>query len=119
MANNLCYFELMVSDTDRAREFYTKVFDWKMTLSESFPDYYHIDTGKEPQGGLMKKPDDAPHFNLSAHFLVDSIEDTLKKVEEAGGKPHMPKTEIPNIGWWALFMDPDGIPIMIFEPLKK
>jgi len=27
--------------------------------------------------------------------------------------------EIPTIGWWAMFMDPDGIPVMLFEPLKK
>ena len=33
----------------------------------------------------MKKPAEAPHFALSQYFLVDSIEETLGKVEAGGG----------------------------------
>lgn len=119
MANNLCYFELMVSDVEKARAFYTKVFDWRLKKSESFPDYYSIDTGQAPEGGLMKKPEQAPSHSISPYFLVESAEETLKKAEGAGGRVGFPKTEIPGIGWWALFFDPDGIPIMIFEPLPR
>jgi predicted enzyme related to lactoylglutathione lyase len=119
MVNNLCYFELMVSDTDKARNFYMKVFDWKLKKSAAFPDYYSVDTGQAPEGGLMKKPAQAPHHTISPYFLVDSADDTLKKAEAAGGKIGVPRTEIPGIGWWALFFDPDEIPIMIFEPLQK
>ena len=25
------------------------------------------------------------------------------------------KMEIPNIGWWAMLLDPDQIPVMIFQ----
>jgi len=67
----------------------------------------------------MKKPGEAPHFALSQYFLVDSIEETLGKVEGAGGKTGVPKMEIPNVGWWALFLDPDGIPVGIFESANK
>ncbi len=119
MANNLCYFELMVSDVDRARGFYTKVFDWKLKKSEASPDYYTVDTGQAPEGGLMKKPAQAPHYTISPYFLVESADETLKKAEAAGGKIGVPRTEIPGIGWWALLLDPDEIPIMIFEPLPK
>jgi predicted enzyme related to lactoylglutathione lyase len=67
----------------------------------------------------MKKPTEAPQFALSQYFLVDSIEETLGKVEGAGGKIGVPKIEIPNLGWWALFFDPDGIPVSIFESADK
>lgn len=121
MGNPICYFELMVSDAEKAKDFYGSVFDWKIEKSEMSSDtvYYMIDTGAEPAGGLMKKPDQAPMFGMSSYILVDSIDETLGKAVAAGAQPGMPKTEIPTIGWWALFMDPDGIPIMLFESLKK
>jgi len=118
MANNVCYFEFMVSDVERSRKFYSSVFDWKVTEEGNMPGYLSIDTGKDPTGGMMKKPDQAPHFTLSVYFYVDSIDETLKKAEAAGGKPGHPRTEIPKYGWWAMFFDPDGIPVMLFEAKK-
>ena len=116
MGNPLCHFELMVSDVKKSQEFYGKIFDWEFKTDENMPDYTMISTGKEPGGGLMKKPAQAPQFALAQYFEVDSIEETLAKVEAAGGKPGIPKMEIPEIGWWAMFFDPDGIPVMIFQP---
>jgi predicted enzyme related to lactoylglutathione lyase len=114
VGNPLCHFEFMVSDLDKAKAFSGKVFDWKFRTDQSM-DYLMIDTGTEPGGGMMKKPDEAPYFALGEYFLVDSIEDTLAKVEAAGGKLGVPKMEIPGMGWWALFFDPDGIPVGIFQ----
>ena len=119
MGNPLCHFELMVGDVEKAKEFYGKIFDWEFKADEAMPEYTMINTGTEPGGGLMKKPAEAPHFALSQYFLVDSIEETLGKVEGAGGKTGVPKMEIPNVGWWALFFDPDGIPVGIFESPSK
>jgi len=116
MGNPLVHFELMVSDVERAKEFYGKIFDWEFKTDDGMPEYSMINTGAEPGGGLMKKPAEAPQFALTQYFQVDSIEETLGKVEAAGGKPAMPKMEIPEIGWWSMFFDPDGIPVMIFQP---
>jgi len=115
MGNRLCYFEFMVGDTAKAQEFYGKVFDWKFAEYDNMPGYISIDTGTEPSGGMMKKPENIPANALGVYFYVESIDDTLAKVTEAGGQIMMPKTEIPNIGWWALFMDLDQIPVMIYE----
>lgn len=115
MPNHVCYFEFMVSDTEKAKAFYGSVFDWKFSEYDKMPGYISIDTGAEPSGGMMKKPDEAPHNHLGVYFSVDSIDETLKKVEAGGGKILHPRTEIPDIGWWGLFMDPDGIPVMIYE----
>ena len=118
MGNPLCHFEFMVSDVAKSKEFYGKIFDWKFEHDEKI-DYTMIDTGQEPGGGIMKKPDMAPMFALGQFFLVDSIDDTLSKAMAAGAGPGVPKTEIPTIGWWAMFMDPDGIPVMIFQSANK
>jgi predicted enzyme related to lactoylglutathione lyase len=119
MANHVCYFEFMVGDVAKARAFYDKIFDWKFSQPPGMSGYTMIDTGKEPMGGMMKKPDQAPAPGLSIYFYVDSIDETLKKAQAAGARPGMPKTEIPNMGWWAFFFDPDGICVMIYESAKK
>jgi len=114
VGNPLVHFEFMVSDVPKSREFYGKIFDWEFQHDDS-RDYTMIKTGAEPGGGIMKKPHQAPHFGLDSYFLVDSIDETLEKATAAGAVPAMPKMEIPNIGWWAMFLDPDQIPVMIFQ----
>ena len=118
MGNPLCHFEFMVSDVQKARTFYTTVFDWQFGDS-GMEGYHFIQTGKEPGGGMMAKPEQAPCCALTQYFLVDSIAETLEKATAAGGKTCMPKMEIPGHGWWAGFMDPDGIYVGLFEALKK
>jgi predicted enzyme related to lactoylglutathione lyase len=120
MGNPVCHFEFMVSDVEKAKRFYSSVFDWKFSdMSMPGVEYVGIDTGTPPGGGMMKKPDMAPMYALSSYFLVDSVDETMKKAAAAGGRVQIPKMEIPTIGWWGLFMDPDGIPVMVFQPLKK
>jgi len=114
MGNPLVHFEFMVSDVDKSREFYGKIFDWEFERDDAM-EYTMIKTGAEPGGGMMKKPDEAPMFALSQYFQVDDIDETLAKVTAAGGKPGIPKMEIPDMGWWAMFFDPDQIPVMIFQ----
>jgi len=117
-SNHLCHFEFMVNDTSRSRDFYTKVFDWEFEKSPGPVDYTMIKTGKEPDGGMMKKPAEAPHPALSVYFFVDDVNATLEKVKAAGGSVIAPKTEITDLGWWAMFADPDGIVVGIYEAKK-
>jgi predicted enzyme related to lactoylglutathione lyase len=118
MGNHLCHFEFMVSDSEKGKAFYGKVFDWEFTTDPNMGGYTMIDAGKEPGGGMMKKPDTARHHGLTIYFCVDSIDDTMAKVTEAGGQVAIPKMEVPGMGWWGLFMDPDGIPVGVFEAGK-
>lgn len=106
----------MVSDIERAKEFYAKIFDWKVEESQ-FPGYSGIDPGTEPPGAFMAKPEAAPGCALNAYFHVDDIEETLAKAVVAGATVAVPKTEVPGMGWWAMFSDPDGITLGIFEAL--
>jgi predicted enzyme related to lactoylglutathione lyase len=47
---------------------------------------------------------------------VDDIDATLEKVTENGGRILVPKTVIPNVGYFAMFADPEGIAIGIMKP---
>ena len=114
MANPIGHFEFMVNDTDKAKAFYGKIFDWKF---EDVPNYTMIDTGDGPKGGMMKKPDSAPHCSLNVYFVVEGIDGALDRVKAAGGNVVIGRTEI-EVGSWAMFVDPDGIPVGLFEPKK-
>lgn len=116
MGNPLIHWELMVADIDKSKEFYAKIFDWKVEESR-FPGYSSIDPGAEPPGAFMAKPEAAPGCALNVYFHVADIEETLAKAAATGAMVVVPKTEIPGMGWWAMFADPDGITLGVFEAL--
>lgn len=115
MANPLCHWELMVNDLTKAKQFYGRVFDWRFDDS-TFPEYTMIETGGIA-GGMMTKPPGSPMAALHTYFQVDDINETLRRVVEAGGSVIVPKTEIPP-GWFAMFLDIDRIPVGIVQDKK-
>ena len=104
----------MTDDPDKTRNFYAAVFGWEFDDS-SMPDYTLIKTGSGPGGGLMKRPDDCPHPVMQTYFMVEEIDAILEAVGEAGGQTILPKTEIPNVGHYAVFSAPDNIAVGIFQ----
>lgn len=112
MNNSICHWELMVNDLAKAKAFYRRIFDWRFD-DETFPGYTMIDTGGIA-GGMMVRPPHSPGAALNTYFQVDDIVETLRRVVEAGGTVIVPKTQIPP-GWFAMFLDVDGIPIGVVE----
>jgi uncharacterized protein len=114
MGAPLCHFELMTENPEKCMAFYTKVLGWEFKDS-GMPGYTMIGTGQPPEGGMMKRPPEAPHAAMNVYFMVQDIADTLGKVTKAGGSVIVPKTPIPNVGSFAIFADPDGITVGIFQ----
>ena len=50
---------------------------------------------------------------------VEEINHCLPLISKMGGKVMQEKTEIPHIGWSALFTDPFGNPLGLFQALPK
>lgn len=121
MGNPFCHIELMTGDVSKAREFYSKLFDWKyqeMAMPEG--PYTIIDTGsKEAGGGMMMKPEPGCPTAWMAYVLVADVAATLAKVKGAGGKVCMEKTEIPGVGWFGMIVDPTGANLGVFEANEK
>ena len=61
----------------------------------------------------------SPRENIPAgtifYVQVEDIDATLRKARELGGQEVTEKTEIPNIGWYGLFKDPNENLIGIFS----
>lgn len=117
MADNshpIVHIEIASKDARRSGEFYKNVFGWKIEVDPNF-DYVQFQPGSGPAGGIpgvdgnIYKPGD-----VLVYIGTDDIESTLARIEQAGGKTVLPKTEIPGIGWWAAFTDPGGARMGLF-----
>lgn len=103
----------MVEDVEKTKAFYKRVFDWSFTPSG--PEYTLIQAGAEPGGGLMKRPPGVAMSSLNSYFRVADLGLTLREAVEAGAQVIVPRTEVPSIGWFAMFLDPDRIPIGVMQ----
>jgi len=126
--DKVVHFEIPVDDRARAKEFYSSVFDWDVEDQDMGGTVYttattvDVDekmTPKEPgaiNGGLMDRTKDTPAPVVT--IGVDAIDDSLKKVEAGGGMTITPRTEIPNMGAFAYFKDPEGNVIGLWETFR-
>ncbi|RKY88258.1 hypothetical protein DRQ09_03125 [candidate division KSB1 bacterium] len=116
MPNNICHIEIPTVDFNVSTGFYGEVFGWKI---EYIPenDYAVFDTGESPGGGFPKV-DKITSGGILIYIMVEDIGRMLKKIEKAGGKIITPRTEIPETGWFAIFSDPEGNFLGLFQAGK-
>jgi predicted enzyme related to lactoylglutathione lyase len=103
----IVHLEISANDVAAASKFYHDVFDWKIEVDKQF-NYHQFSAEGGPGGGFVGVPDQAKAGEVVAYLGTDDIDASLRKVEKAGGKVLVPKTEIPGMGWFANFSDPTG-----------
>jgi len=106
----IIHIEIPTDNAEASQKFYGEVFGWQFQHDPRF-DYTMFESGNI-NGGLTKvgdfegfqiKPND-----ILMYFDSEDIDADLKQIEAAGGKVLRPRTEIPGIGWFAIFSDPTG-----------
>ena len=108
----IVHVEIPAGDLTAASQFYADVFDWQ--IDTSAPSYPQFQAEGGPGGGFVTlgpagetamtyKPGE-----LIVYLDTADIDATLATVEAHGGKTILPRTEIPGIGYWAVFEDPTG-----------
>jgi uncharacterized protein len=110
MAN---WFEIPVNDLERAAAFYEKVFEVKLSMEEMsgmklamFP---FAQGAPGASGALIKgKSYEPSHAGTVIYFSVESIDETLKKINANHGKTLMPRTSIGEHGFIAQYEDTEG-----------
>ncbi len=109
--NSIGWFEIYVSDVEKAKDFYGDLFEWQFKLLEGFePEYTTIFTGEDSVGGgFMKSSSKQEGQSVVIYIDVEDVAKSLKKVEEKGGKIEKPKTLISaTSGYYGLFRDLDN-----------
>ena len=106
--NGFCHIEIPARDPARVKLFYEKVFGWKVSSVPGFGDYQMFETGDGPGGGFNTELQIMENAGILVHIMVEDIDGTLAKINANGGKTVLPKTTIPGIGYYAVFIDSEG-----------
>jgi predicted enzyme related to lactoylglutathione lyase len=113
MTHPVVHFEIAGSDGDRLTSFYRDLFGWEP--EQAGPGYWQL----EPQngrigGGLMRTFAGMP-AHVTVYVAVEDLRTSLDRAVELGGKEVVEPSEIPGVGSFAMFSDPDGNMIGLFR----
>ena len=103
--------ELLSTDPDRARQFYTTLFGWTVEIA-NMPglDYQILKNEGVAIAGLMKLPaEDAgtPSY-WCVYFVTDEVDETFDAALKAGATTLMPLTDVATVGRLGFLRDPQG-----------
>jgi hypothetical protein len=114
------WFELLTTDAEASKRFYTELFGWSTFGDEpgaKFP-YVHIRANGAEVGGML--PMTGPEWRgVPPHWLtyvwVDDVDATAQKVAELGGKIIAPPRDVPNVGRFAVIQDTLGAVLALYH----
>jgi predicted enzyme related to lactoylglutathione lyase len=126
MSGRVVHFEVPYDDGERARTFYAKVFGWQTSEMPGL-DYTLVESGPsgetgptEPgfiNGGMMQRDDPFTAPNLVID--VDSIDDALAAVHQAGGSTVSERQPVGEMGFSAYFKDTEGNLVGLWETAQQ
>lgn len=115
------WYELMSTNPDAAKKFYTDVIGWKTQPFEHAAgmDYTMWVKGETPVGGLMELPEEARKGNIPSHWIgyvaVPDVDKTAARAVELGGRIVHGPADIPEVGRFAILADPQGAVIAVYK----
>jgi uncharacterized protein len=122
-AGSFIWYEYAANDVDAAKTFYEAVVGWNVGTETGTPgiDYRMINAGDGQVGGMMGITDDMKAGGARpiwlAYLAVDDTDAKAEEIKAAGGSVLVPPSDIPNVGRFAMFGDPDGVPFYILKPI--
>ena len=114
--------ELMTTDTNAAKKFYTALFGWELEdMSMPGMTYTVVKAGGKGVGGIMPIPKEAGEMPpmWCAYVTVDDVDAIAGAAVRLGGKLHLPPTDIPGVGRFCVLLDPQGAVINAITYLKE
>jgi uncharacterized protein len=122
MANPFVHVELNTLDPEKAKAFYSKLFQWQL---EDLPNdfvptgtYTIIKVGEGTGGGIMKQVPGGPSGWL-AYVYVDDIHAATQKAKSLGAQIMTDVTEVTGMGWLSFIRDPTGAVLGLWQPKSK
>ena len=122
--NTISYFEIQAEDLEKARKFYSNIFEWKFVKQEGLPiEYFRIETAGI-YGGLLQRPAKTPPPQYGTNAFVCSIEvknfdATAEKILKNSGQVALEKFAVPGKCWQGYFLDSQGNTFGIFQVDEK
>ena len=113
-SNAINWFEIPVTDFDRAVKFYSGIFDYEMPVNQMGPNmmgFFLHQQGKGIGGSIVQGPGYVPSSDGAKVYLNggSDLNVVLDRVTNNGGSVIVGKTEIsPDIGHFAIIEDTEG-----------
>jgi len=115
--NAVSWFEIPVHDFDRARKFYSQIFNYEMpetrTAYKRMGFFQHDAQAGGAGGAIVHGAEYLPSQRGALIYLYagDDLNNVLNRVEEAGGKIELgkrPVSEDQDLGYFAIIFDTDN-----------
>jgi uncharacterized protein len=118
MANPFVHVELHTGDLKRAKEFYGKLFDWKLedTPMPGGGSYTMINVGNGTGGGMMTSPTPGVPPHWLAYVGVDDVRASTQKARQLGAKILQDVMEVGEYGTMSVITDPTGATFALWQP---
>jgi uncharacterized protein len=113
-----CWIDLMTSDPDRAKEFYTRLFGWTYETGdqEKYGGYIMAFSNGQPVAGLMKNDGQSGYPDVWTTYLrTEDIDAVAEAAERSGGQVFMPPMDVPEQGRMAMIGDAGGAAVGVWE----
>ncbi|NUQ52961.1 MAG: VOC family protein [Phycisphaerales bacterium] len=117
------HFEIGCKDLAKTQSFYAAVFGWEfMAFGETTAMIgnlgSHCPKPTDGIGGHINSLGHPPHNYVTVYAQVDDIAATLAHIEKLGGKTLVPQQEVPGMGWFAWFTDPEGNALGLWKNMQ-
>lgn len=124
------HFEMPYEDRDRAARFYESAFGWQMQKLGAEMGNYLLATTTETDeagprnpgtinGGLFAREPGSPMQYPSLVIAVEDIGKAVERVKGAGGRVLAGPMEIPGVGQYVAFADPEGNGVGMLQPVPR
>ncbi len=112
MAGKLIHFEIPAADTQRARDFYSRLFGWEYEAWEGPVEYHTLSDTRDPGGAIYPRQE---RENVRIWFDTSDLDADIARVRELGGEA-TDKEQIPGVGWFTICKDTEGNEFGILAP---
>ena len=114
-----CWVDLMTSDAEGARTFYTTLFGWDYAIqAEEYGGYTMCRLQDDNVAGIGKKaPGTETPDAWTIYLAVDDLGATVSGWQERGGSVLMEPMEVPEQGHMAIVADPTGAVVGLWQPI--
>lgn len=118
MANPFVHVELHTGDLKRAKEFYGKLFDWKLedTPMPGGGSYTMINVGAGTGGGMLTSPTPGVPPHWLAYVGVEDVRAATQKAKQLGAKVVQDVMEVGEHGTMSVITDPTGATLAMWQP---
>jgi uncharacterized protein len=111
--------ELLTSDADAAKGFYTQLFGWDYEDNPTGPDpgapvYSMARRDGQHVAALFADESQPPHWNC--YVTVASADETAGRASETGGNVIAEAFDVMEVGRMAVIADPTGAALCLWEP---